>query len=156
MPPVFTKLYADRLNNVCKIGVKEAADGDRLKQGNALVAPGGFQLKVLKDANGYFVKVYEGEKVNGHAPSVDVMFNSVADAAKGSAVGVILTGMGNDGAKGILNMHDNGAFTIGQDEKSCVVYGMPMVAFNLGAVDMQCSLTSISDQILRAIKSRSD
>ena len=156
MPPVFTKLYADRLNNECKIGVKEAADGDRLKQGNALMAPGGFQLKVLKDANGYFVKIYEGEKVNGHAPSVDVMFNSVADAAKGSAVGVILTGMGNDGAKGMLKMHDNGAFTIGQDEKSCVVYGMPMVAFNLGAVDMQCCLTSISDQILQAIKSRSN
>lgn len=154
MPAVFTKMYAERLNNICKIEVAEAADGDRLRQGKALVAPGGFQLKVLKDKSGYFVKVFEGEKVNGHAPSVDVMFDSVADSAKKNVIGVILTGMGSDGAKGMLKMHQNGAYTIGQDEKSCVVYGMPMVAFNLGGVDKQCSLTSIPNEILKAIKSK--
>jgi two-component system chemotaxis response regulator CheB len=152
MPPVFTKMYAERLDRICKMAVKEAANGDRLIQGRVLIAPGGFQLKVLKDAAGYLVRVYEAEKVNGHAPSVDVMFNSVADAAKGNAIGVILTGMGNDGAKGMLKMHDSGAYTIGQDEKSCVVYGMPMVAFNLGGVDKQCALSSISDEILKHLK----
>jgi two-component system chemotaxis response regulator CheB len=154
MPPVFTKMYAERLNNICKIEVREAVDGDRLMQGKALIAPGGFQLRVIKDAKGYFVKVFEAEKVNGHAPSVDVMFDSVADAAKSNAIGVILTGMGNDGAKSMLKMHQNGAYTIGQDEKSCVVYGMPMVAFNLGGVDKQCALVSIPNEILKAIKSK--
>jgi two-component system, chemotaxis family, protein-glutamate methylesterase/glutaminase len=154
MPPVFTKMYADRLNNVCKIEVKEAADGDRLLQGRALIAPGGYQLRVIRNAGGYFVKVFEGDKVNGHSPSVDVLFDSVADAAKGHAIGVILTGMGNDGAKGMLQMHNMGAYTIGQDEKSCVVYGMPMVAYNLGGVDKQCALTGISAEILKALKSR--
>jgi two-component system chemotaxis response regulator CheB len=155
MPPVFTKMYAERLNNICKIEVKEAKDGDLVKVGQALIAPGGFQLRVLKDRNGYFVKCYEEAKVNGHSPSVDVMFNSVADVAKANAIGVILTGMGNDGANGLLKMRKNGAFTLGQDEKTCVVYGMPMVAYNIGAVEKQCSISQMSYEILKQLKKSS-
>jgi two-component system chemotaxis response regulator CheB len=154
MPPVFTKMYADRLNNVCKLEVKEAQDGDVVRSGLALVAPGSFQLKVLRDRNGYFVKCFEGEKVNGHAPSVDVMFESVAEAAKDKALGVILTGMGGDGARGLLDMRKNGAYTIGQDEKTAVVYGMPMVAYNIGAVEKQCPLGDIEGEIMDCLKER--
>ncbi len=154
MPPVFTRMYAERLNNTCKIEVKEAQDGDIVEPGLALVAPGSFQLKVMRDRNGYFVKCFEGEKVNGHAPSVDVMFESVAEAAKDKAIGVILTGMGSDGAKGLLKMRKNGAYTIGQDEKSAVVYGMPMVAYNIGAVENQCSLLDIEGEIMNSLKAK--
>ena len=154
MPPVFTRMYAERLNNICSFEVKEAEDGDVVRAGRALVAPRGYQLKVIKDKGSYAVRLYEGEKVNGHQPSVDVMFDSVADTVKDKAVGVILTGMGNDGAKGLLKMRQNGAYTIGQDEKSCVVYGMPMVAFNIGGVMKQCALTSISDEIMKYLKNK--
>lgn len=154
MPPVFTKMYAERLNNICKIEVKEAQTGDLIRPGLALIAPGGMHLKVVRDRKGYFVKCFEGEKVNGHAPSVDVLFDSVASAAKDKAVGIILTGMGNDGAKGLLNMRKNGAFTIGQDEKSSVVYGMPMAAYNIGAVEKQCALDSIAGTMLRYLKEK--
>ena len=154
MPPGFTKLYAERLNNICAIEVKEAVNGDRLTRGRALIAPGSFQMKVLRDKDGYFVKVFESERVNGHAPSVDVLFDSVADSAKANAIGVILTGMGNDGAKGMLKMHNNGAYTIGQDEKSCIVYGMPRVAYELGGVDKQAALSSIANEIFTAMKSK--
>lgn len=156
MPPVFTKMYADRLNKECIMEVREAKNGDRLIEGSVLIAPGGFQMKIIKDANGYNVKVYEGGKVNGHAPSVDVMFNSVAETAKNNAIGIILTGMGSDGAKGLLKMHDNGAYTIGQDEKSSVVYGMPMVAYNIGAVDKVSGLASISDEIFKYLKTKNN
>lgn len=152
MPPVFTKMYADRLNNVCNIEVREAKDGDEVKPGLALIAPGGFQMQVVKRPGGYKVKCFEAEKVNGHAPSVDVLFNSVADVAKDMSLGIILTGMGSDGAKGLLKMRKNGAFTIGQDEKSAVVYGMPMVAFDIGAVQKQTSLNLISNEIIRYFK----
>lgn len=152
MPPVFTAMYADRLNDSCNIEVREAKNGDRVLPGRALIAPGSYQMQVLRGPDGYFVKCFEGEKVNGHAPSVDVMFNSVAKQAGKNAIGVILTGMGNDGAKGLLNMRENGAFTIGQDEKSCVVYGMPMVAYNIGAVQKQCPLGSISGVIMDYLK----
>lgn len=154
MPPVFTKMYADRLNDVCKLEVREAKNGDEVRRGLALVAPGSFQLQVVRDRRGYFVKCFEGEKVNGHAPSVDVMFRSVAAAAGDRAVGIILTGMGNDGAKGLLEMRKNGAFTIGQDEKTAVVYGMPMVAYNIGAVERQCALTDISGRLLDYLKDK--
>jgi len=154
MPKGFTKMYADRLNRICKMAVMEAKDGDEVKNGRVLVAPGGFQLMVIKNALGYSLRIFEGEKVNGHQPSIDMMFNSVADTAKGSAIGVILTGMGNDGARGLLKMRQNGAYTIGQDEKSCVVYGMPKVAFDLGAVKKQCSLSVIENEILRYLRSR--
>lgn len=147
MPPVFTKLYAERLNNSCKLEVKEAENGDVLKPGRVLVAAGDLHMKLAKNAVGFYVKCEKGERVNGHCPSVDVLFNSVANIAKSKAVGVILTGMGSDGAKGLLNMKKQGAYTIGQDEKTSIVYGMPMVAFNIGGVSKQLPLDRISQEI---------
>lgn len=151
MPPVFTKLYADRLNNSCKLEVKEAADGDELRPGRVLIAPGDFQMRVAKRGSGYYVRVTKEEKVSGHCPSVDVLFRSVAEVVKDKAIGVIMTGMGKDGADGLLKMRKNGAYTIGQDEKSSVVYGMPMVAFNIGAVQKQLPLERIPDEIIRSL-----
>ena len=149
MPPVFTKLYAERLNNTCELEVKEAEDGDALRPGRVLIAPGNYQMRVAKRGSGYIVKCTQEEKVSGHCPSVDVLFDSVADVAGKQSVGVILTGMGRDGANGLLKMKKIGAYTIGQDEKSSVVYGMPMVAFNIGAVDKQLPLDRIDDEIIR-------
>lgn len=144
MPPVFTRMYAERLNNSCRIEVVEAKDNDRVLQGRALIAPGGFQMELKKGGGGYFVHVRPGEKVNGHCPSVDVLFDSVAETAGADALGIILTGMGGDGAKGLLKMRKSGAYTIGQDETSCVVYGMPMVAYNIGAVVRQVPLGAVA------------
>ena len=149
MPPVFTKLYAERLNNTCELEVKEAEDGDALRPGRVLIAPGNYQMRVAKRGSGYIVKCTQEEKVSGHCPSVDVLFDSVADVVGKQAVGVILTGMGRDGANGLLKMKKTGAYTIGQDEKSSVVYGMPMVAFNIGAVEKQLPLDRIDDEIIR-------
>ena len=149
MPPVFTKLYAERLNNTCELEVKEAEDGDALKPGRVLIAPGNFQMRLAKRGTGYIVKCTQEEKVSGHCPSVDVLFDSVADVAGKQSIGVILTGMGRDGANGLLKMKKTGAYTIGQDEKSSVVYGMPMVAFNIGAVEKQLPLDRIADEIIR-------
>jgi len=143
MPPVFTKMFADRLNRTCKVTVAEANDGDRLSNGLCLIGAGGLQLEVKRDTRGYFVKCYQGEKVSGHCPSVDVMFSSAAEAAGKKAVGVILTGMGADGAKGLLKMRKNGAYTIGQDKDSCIVYGMPMEAYKMGACSEQQPLDNI-------------
>lgn len=147
MPSVFTRMYAERLNNSCSMEVKEAEDGDIVKAGRVLIAPGDYQMELKKDNECYYVKCYRGGKVSGHCPSVDVLFNSVAAAAGKNAIGVILTGMGSDGAKGLLSMKRNGAYTIGQDEKTCVVYGMPMVAFNIGAVERQVPLDRIPEAI---------
>lgn len=152
MPAGFTKMYAERADRLCRLSVKEAADGDRVENGRVLIAPGEFQMYLRKDSRGYYVNVKKGEKVSGHAPSVNVLFNSAAEAAGRSAVGVILTGMGQDGAEGLLNMHKKGAKTIGQDERSCVVYGMPRVAFNIGAVDVQADIEEVSDHILRFLR----
>ncbi|KNZ42644.1 protein-glutamate methylesterase/protein-glutamine glutaminase [Acetobacterium bakii] len=149
MPPVFTKLYAERLNHSCNLEVKEAADGDALKPGRVLIAPGDYQMRLIKKSGGFFVKCSKEEKVSGHCPSVDVLFDSVAEVAGKKAIGVILTGMGRDGAKGLLNMKKTGAYTIGQDEKTSIVYGMPMVAFNIGAVDKQLPLERISEELVR-------
>ncbi len=147
MPPVFTKLYADRLNNSCKLEVKEAQDGDLIKPGRVLVAAGDYHMRLAKGPSGYYVKCAQGERVNGHCPSVDVLFDSVAEVAKSKAIGVILTGMGADGAKGLLNMRKQGAYTIGQDEKTSTVYGMPMVAYNIGGVVKQLPLDKIAQEI---------
>jgi len=147
LPPVFTKLYADRLNNSCKLEVKEAEDGDLIKPGRVLVAAGDFHMRLAKGPSGYYAKCAQGERVNGHCPSVDVLFDSVAEVAKITAIGVILTGMGADGAKGLLNMRKQGAYTIGQDEKSSTVYGMPMVAYNIGGVVKQLPLNKIAEEI---------
>lgn len=143
MPPVFTKMFAERLNNTCQMSVKEASDGDVVMAGQVLIAAGDNHMELRKGSGGYYVKCYSGKKVSGHCPSVDVLFESVAKYAGKRAVGIILTGMGSDGAKGLLSMRQAGCFTIGQDEKSCVVYGMPMVANNIGAVEQQAKLQDI-------------
>lgn len=147
MPPGFTKMYAERLNNQCAVAVKEARTGDRVLPGQVLIAPGDRQMRLVKVGNDYQVECKGTEKVNGHCPSVDVLFNSVAKAAGRQALGIILTGMGGDGAKGLLEMRNAGAQTIGEDEASCVVYGMPKVAYDLGAVQYQMPLAAIAGKI---------
>lgn len=149
MPKGFTKLYADRLNTNCELVVKEAEDGDMIKPGHVLIAPGDFNMTVERKEKSYAVRCTKTDKVNGHRPSVDVLFDSVADSVGSNAMGIILTGMGSDGAKGLLRMRERGAYTIGQDEKSSVVYGMPMAAYNCGAVMQQSPLFRIPDDIIR-------
>ena len=145
MPPGFTGMYAKRLNDQCRIRVKEAETGDRVLPGHMLIAPGGDRhMHLVKVGDSYQVEVKAGPKVNGHCPSVEVLFESVAKAAGPDAVGIILTGMGGDGAKGLLSMRKAGARTIGQDESTCVVYGMPKVAYDLGAVEYQEKLSDIA------------
>ena len=151
MPPVFTQMYAQRLDRICKMRVKEAAPGDRVVAGQIIIGAGGFHLRLARDARGYFVTSVAGPKVNGHCPSVDVLFDSVAETAGRKAIGVILTGMGADGAKGLLRMRKAGAYTIGQDKESSVVYGMPMVAYDIGAVEKQLPLNAIDNEILRQL-----
>lgn len=148
MPAGFTKLYADRLNNSCKMEVKEAVDGERLRRGLVIVGAGEHHLRLCKDRQGYYISSKPGEKVSGHCPSVDVMFSSVAEVAGPLSIGAILTGMGRDGAEGLLKMRQAGAFTIGQDKETCVVYGMPMEAYNIGAVEVQAPLYKISELII--------
>lgn len=148
MPAGFTKLYADRLNNSCKMEVKEAVDGERLRRGLVIVGAGEHHLRLCKDIQGYYISSKPGEKVSGHCPSVDVMFSSVAEVAGPLSIGAILTGMGKDGAEGLLKMRQAGAFTIGQDKETCVVYGMPMEAYNIGAVEVQAPLYKISELII--------
>ena len=149
MPEGFTQMYAQRLNRLCKMEVKEAVNGDIVRRGLVLIAPGGeCQMKVVRVGTNYTVRIYPGEKVSGHRPSVDVLFQSVAQAAKSGAVGIILTGMGQDGAYGLLDMHKAGAYTIGQDKESCVVHGMPMVVQNIGAVTIQASCANIPSVLM--------
>lgn len=145
MPPGFTEMYARRLDDQCRVRVKEARTGDRVLPGTVLIAPGGDKHMHLVKINGmYQVEIKAGPKVNGHCPSVDVLFESVAKVAGANALGIILTGMGGDGAKGLLAMRKAGARTIGQDESTCVVYGMPKVAYDLGAVEYQEKLQDIA------------
>lgn len=147
IPPNFSRMFAERLNNTTNFTVKEAKSGDYAERGQVLIAPGDRHMKVRRVGERYRVDCYEGEKVNGHCPSVDVLFESVAKEAGKNAVGVILTGMGYDGAKGLLSMRRMGARTIGQDEKSSIVYGMPKVAFNIGGVEKQASLDNMAYSI---------
>ncbi|MCI9337746.1 MAG: chemotaxis response regulator protein-glutamate methylesterase [Lachnospiraceae bacterium] len=145
MPPGFTQMYAKRLDDECQIHVKEAETGDRVLPGHMLIAPGGDRhMRLVKVGGCYQVEVKAGPRVNGHCPSVDVLFDSVAKVAGSDALGIILTGMGGDGAKGLLAMRKAGARTIGQDESTCVVYGMPKVAYDLGAVEYQEKLGDIA------------
>ena len=148
MPAGFTAMYAERLNRLCSMEVREAKHGDRLYPGLALLAPGGLQMRVVRMGNGYGVSCSKDEKVNGHCPSVDVLFDSVAIHAREKAMGILLTGMGADGAAGLLRMRKNGAYTIGQDKDTCVVYGMPMEAWKIGAVCSQAPLDSIAQNII--------
>ena len=152
MPAGFTQMYAERLNRICKMDCKEAEDGDRLRPGLIIIGAGGYHLRLQKDARGYYVSSKQGAKVSGHCPSVDVLFESVAENAGNHAVGAILTGMGADGAEGLLKMRKAGAYTIGQDEASCVVYGMPCVAFKNGAVMKQLPLDRIAEEIISKVR----
>jgi two-component system chemotaxis response regulator CheB len=151
MPPVFTKMYAERLNKICNMEVKEAEDGELIEPGKIIIAKGGYHMSIKKKGSNFYANVYEGEKVNGHCPSVDPMFEAVAELYGKKSIGVILTGMGTDGAKGLLKMKKEGAYTIGQDEKSSVVYGMPRVAYNIGAVITQKPLSEIADEIFSSL-----
>ncbi|TCO73133.1 protein-glutamate methylesterase/protein-glutamine glutaminase [Marinisporobacter balticus] len=152
MPPVFTKMYANRLNNSCMLEVKEAEDGDILYPGRVLLAPGDYHMILIRKGNYYAVKCKKGDKVNGHCPSVDVLFTSVAEVAKNNAIGVILTGMGADGARGLLKMRQAGAHTIGQNQETCIIYGMPKVAYERGAVERQVALNRIPHLMYSLVK----
>lgn len=148
MPEGFTKLFADRLNDLCAINVKEAEDGDRVSPGTALIAPGGKHMVVRGNSSGYWVNLSLEPPVNRHRPAVDVMFESVAQSARNKALGIILTGMGADGAKGLLMMHEKGACTIAQDKESSIVYGMPQQAALIGAAKHIKSLSEIPKCII--------
>ena len=149
MPTGFTKMYAERLNKLCRMEVREAKEGDTIRRGLALIAPADLQMRVVPAALGYKVSCTHGEKVSGHRPSVDVLFQSMADNVRWPMVGIIMTGMGADGAKGLLAMRKKGAYTIGQDKDSCVVYGMPGVANDIGAVMVQASCKDVAGVLLR-------
>lgn len=153
MPEGFTSMYAQRLDRLCPMEVREAKDGDLIRQGLVLVAPGGaLQMKVIHTGNQYRVMCRPADKVNGHRPSVDVLFHSAAEAAGGEAIGILLTGMGRDGAEGLLHMRRKGAYTIGQDKDSCVVYGMPMEARQIGAVCIQAPCQEIAGLLIKYLK----
>jgi two-component system chemotaxis response regulator CheB len=152
MPEKFTASFAQRLNAMCAVNVKEAVDGDIILSGHAYVAPGGKHLELSRAAIGYVCKITQGPPVSGHRPSVDVLFHSVALAAGKKAVGVILTGMGRDGTEGLLAMRKAGCMTFGQDEATCVVYGMPKAAFEQGAVDRQLPLGQMAPELLLAAR----
>ena len=148
MPPRFTKTFAQNLDAACPLKVNEARDGNRIKRGTVLLAPGGLHLELVSDHEGYFVRLREGKPVNYQRPSVDVLFYSVAEVAVDNAVGVLLTGMGNDGSDGLLAMKQAGAFTIAQDEATSVVFGMPGAAIDIGAADVVAPLGDISGIVL--------
>jgi two-component system chemotaxis response regulator CheB len=149
MPEKFTASFAARLDTLCQIEVREAQNGDRVIPGRALIAPGGRHMLLKRNGSQYHVEVVDGPVVNRHRPSVDVLFRSVAKFAGRNALGVIMTGMGDDGARGLKEMHDAGAFTVAQDEASCVVYGMPKEAVKLGGVDRSASLQAIPAEIMK-------
>nr|WP_317379149.1 chemotaxis response regulator protein-glutamate methylesterase [uncultured Faecalimonas sp.] len=152
MPEGFTAMYAERLNRICKIEVREAKNGDLIRPGLALIAPGAMQMEVIHTVRGYAVQCHPGAKVSGHCPSVDVLFSSIAKNVACSKIGIIMTGMGRDGADGLLKMRQKGAFTIGQDKESCVVYGMPMAAYNIGAVTIQSSCENIPSVLMNHLR----
>lgn len=152
MPPGFTKMYAERLDRLCAMEVREASDGDEIRRGLVLVAPADFQARVVRTGTHYYLSCKPGEKVSGHRPSVDALFFSMAEVVRQKMVGIIMTGMGRDGAQGLLSMRKAGAFTIGQDRESSVVYGMPMVAQEIGAVEIQAPCDGIAAVLLRHLK----
>jgi two-component system chemotaxis response regulator CheB len=148
MPELFTSAFAKRLNALCRIEVKEGGDGDQITRGRAILAPGNHHLSVVRRGGTFHVELSDGPLVSRHRPSVDVLFHSVASAAGANALGIILTGMGNDGASGMLDMKRAGSSTIAQDEKSCVVFGMPKEAISAGAVDTVAPLARIPSLIM--------
>jgi len=152
MPPGFTKTFADRLNELSLINVREAGDDERIINGCAFIAPGDYHLTVVRTGGEYRTRLTKNDKVNGHRPSVDVLFDSVAENVGKNAYGVILTGMGQDGAKGLKRMKEAGAKTFGQDEATSVVYGMPKVANDIGAVDYQLPINEIGKSLVLIIE----
>jgi len=148
MPEFFTTAFANRLNALCRIEVKEGEDGDRITRGRAIIAPGNRHLSLVREPGAFSVELSEGPLVSRHRPSVDVLFHSVASVAGANALGIILTGMGNDGASGMLAMKRAGSATIAQDEKSCVVFGMPKEAISAGAVETIAPLSCIPKLIM--------
>lgn len=148
MPEKFTAMFAERLNSISQITVREARNHDRVLAGQALIAPGGRHLRLVRSGAQYLVEVLDGPMVNRHKPSVDVLFHSVARVAGRNAAGFILTGMGDDGARGLKAMRDAGAITYAQDEASCIVYGMPKEAVALGAAGSSLSLDQVPAAIL--------
>ena len=147
MPEKFTAAFSQRLNRICQIDVKEAEDNDAVSPGRALIAPGGKQMALKRNGALYYVEVRSAPPVNRHCPSVDVLFRSVAKSAGANALGIIMTGMGDDGARGLLKMHEAGARTVAQDEATCVVFGMPKEAIKVGAVDRVLPLQAIPGEI---------
>ncbi len=148
MPEKFTAMFAERLNSLCQLEVREAQNGDRVMSGRALIAPGGRHMMLRRSGAQYYVEVADGPLVNRHKPSVDVLFRSVAQIAGRNALGVIMTGMGDDGARGMKEMHDAGAQTVAEDESTCIVFGMPKEAIKLGAVDRVVPLDRIPSEII--------
>ena len=148
MPAGFTNAFAKRLNGLCEIEVREAVDGEQICTGTALIAPGELQMKIVKDGTGWKVKVFDGPRVCRHKPSVEVLFESTAEAAGKKSMGVILTGMGADGARGMLTLKDAGGYTVAQDEKSCVVFGMPREAIEAGGVRKVAPLNQIAQHMI--------
>jgi len=149
MPPKFTSAFAARLDGICPLEVKEAQDGDSVLTGRALIAPGAYHMLLRRSGARYYVQVKDGPLVHHQRPSVDVLFNSAAQSAGSNAIGVILTGMGADGADGMLAMKEQGAYTMAQDEASCVVFGMPKEAIKRGAVHKVLPLRRIPEEIRR-------
>lgn len=154
IPPMFSRLFAERLDGEIRLAVKEAEDGDVIENDHVYIAPGNKQMRVGTDGRRLYLTCRQEAKVNGHCPSVDVLFHSVAEVVGKDAVGVILTGMGNDGAKGLLEMREKGSPTLGQDEETSVVYGMPWAAWKMGAVEKQLPLPAISGAITALVRSR--
>ena len=152
MPPGFTKSLADRLDSMSQIHVKEAEDGDVMQAGVAYLAPGDSHIKVSKQAGQFVIKLDNGERVSGHKPSVDAMMYSIASLNDRNVIGVIMTGMGADGADGMSKVKANRGFVIAQDEESCVVFGMPKSTIKLGVVDKVVSLTNIANEIVKAME----
>lgn len=152
MPPGFTKSYAARLDGLCRIGVKEAQDGERILPGHAYIAPGGLHLSVERSGANYIARVRDGDPVNRHKPSVEVLFQSAARVAGPNAIGIMLTGMGADGARAMREMHDAGAYCYAQDEASCVVFGMPREAIAAGAVDEVLPLSQIAPHMMERLR----
>jgi len=148
MPPKFTRSFADRLNTVCKVEVREAQDGDSVYPGRVLIAPGDFHMMLRRSGARYYVEIKDGPDVHHQKPSVEVLFNSVAKVAGANAIGAILTGMGADGAKGLLTMRQAGARTVAQDEATCAVFGMPAEAIKLGAAEKVCPIQVISETLM--------
>jgi two-component system, chemotaxis family, protein-glutamate methylesterase/glutaminase len=148
MPPKFTQMFAEKLDSISKVEVKEAKSGDRVITGRVLIAPGGFHMKVVRSGGTYLVRCEEGEKVNGHCPSVEVLMDSVAENVGPNAIGAILTGMGRDGADALARMRKAGARTLAQDEATSVVFGMPKEAYERGGAEKLVSLEKITDELI--------